>query len=104
MNKYIIAYHGGIQFATKEDGAKHMEKWKTWMMGLGKAIINPGTPVSKSKFVSANGVSDKGDSVPLSGYSSIEAESLDAAVEMTKNCPHLDMGTIEVAEMMDMKM
>ena len=104
MNKYIIAYHGGIKFETKEEGAKHMQLWQAWMMGLGKAIINPGTPCSKSKFVSSKGVSDKGDSVPLSGYTIIEAESIDAAVEMSKGCPHLSIGTIEVAELMDMKM
>ena len=29
---------------------------------------------------------------------------MDAACEMAKGCPHLDHGTIEVAEVMDMEM
>jgi hypothetical protein len=40
----------------------------------------------------------------LVGFSIVEADSIDAAVEMAKKCPHLAHGTIDVAEAMDMKM
>lgn len=38
------------------------------------------------------------------GFSIVEAESMEAAVVMAQGCPHLDIGTIEIAEAMDMDM
>ncbi|MEP0521423.1 MAG: hypothetical protein ABJO09_06000 [Hyphomicrobiales bacterium] len=104
MPKFIFAYHGGGKPETPEAGAEMMEKWNAWLESLGAAAINPGNPVGMSKTVSASGVADNGGSNPLSGFSVIEADTIDNATAMAKNCPHLEMsnGTIEVAEMMDM--
>jgi hypothetical protein len=102
MPKYIIAYHGGSQPESPEEGAKQMEKWKTWVGDLGDAVVNPGTPLGKSKTVTSDGVSDSSDADRLSGYSMVTAESLDAALEMAKTCPFLEMGSLEVAEVMSM--
>ncbi len=103
MSNYIFAYHGGKKPESPEEGAKHMAKWKAWIGGLGDAVVNPGTPLGKSKTVSSSGVSDDGGSNPLSGFSIVKADSMDAALEMAKGCPYLDIGTIEVAEAMEMK-
>ncbi len=103
MPDYIIAYHGGNKPETPEDGAKHMAKWKAWVGGLGDAVVNPGTPLGKSKTVSSGGVSDGGGSNALTGFSIVKANSMDAALEMAKACPFLDTGgTLEVAEVMKM--
>ena len=101
MPNYVIAYHGGTKFASPAEGAKHMTKWRAWMGGLGDAVVNPGAPFGKSKTVSSDGVSDGGGPNGLAGYSIMKADSMDAAVEMAKACPHLDIGTIEVAEAHD---
>ena len=102
MSNYIFAYHGGKKPESPEAGAELMAKWQAWIGGLGDAMVNPGTPLGMSKTVSSNGVSDDGGSNPLSGFSIVKADSMDAALEMAKGCPHLDHGTIEVAEMMEM--
>ena len=103
MSEYIIAYHGGKKPESPEEGAKHMAKWKAWVDGLGDAAVNPGTPLGKSRIVSADGVSDDGGPNPMSGYSIVKADSMDAALEMAKDCPFLDTGgTLEVAEVMEM--
>ena len=105
MSDYIFAYHGGDKPESPEAGAEMMAKWKAWLDGLGDAVVNPGTPLGMSKTVSASGVADDGGSNPLMGFSVIKAETMDAALEMAKSCPSVDMnGTIEVAEMMEMKM
>ena len=104
MSDYLFTYHGGKKPESPEEGAKFMAKWKAWVDGLGDASVNPGSPLGKSKTVSSGGVSDDVGSNPLSGFSIVEAESMDAALEMAKGCPHLEHGTIEVAEMMKMKM
>jgi hypothetical protein len=104
MPNYIIAYRGGRKPENPEEGAKHMAKWQAWIGDLGDAAVNPGTPLGKSKIVSADGVSDDGGSNAMSGYSVVKAGSMDAALEMAKACPFLETdGTLEVAEMMDMK-
>ena len=54
------------------------------------------------KVVSANGVTDGTRQDRLTGYSIVEADNLDSAVEMVKGNPHLEHGTIEVAEVMNM--
>ena len=99
MSDYFIAYRGGRKPESPEEGAKLMGGWKAWIGGLGDAVVNPGTPLGKSSFVSSDGVIDGGGAEPLSGYTIIRADSIDAAVEMIKDCPHLDIGgTLEVAE------
>jgi len=105
MSEYIIAYHGGKRPETPEAGAAFQAKWKAWIGGLGDAAVNPATPLGKSKLVSADGVSDDAGPSALSGFTIIEADSMDAALEIAKGCPHLDLeGTLEVAEVMKMKM
>lgn len=103
MPNYIFAYHGGKKPESPEEGAKHMAKWKAWMTGLGDAMVNPGTPLGKSKTVSADGVSNDGGPNPLAGYSIVQADDIDSAVKMAITCPFLEMGTIEVAQVMEMK-
>ncbi len=104
MSNYIFAYHGGKKPENPEEGAEHMAKWNAWVDGLGDAAVNPGTPLGMSRTVSSDGVSDDGGSNPLSGFSVVKADSMDAAIEMAKRCPFLDMdtATIEVAEMKEM--
>ncbi len=105
MPNYVFAYHGGKKPESPEQGAEHMAKWKAWVGGLGDVMVNPGTPLGMSKTVSSDGVSNDGGSNPLSGYSIVTADSMDAALEIAKGCPFLEMhGTIEVAEVMEMKM
>ena len=38
----------------------------------------------------------------MTGFSVVKADSMDAALEMAKGCPFLDIGTLEVAEMKEM--
>ena len=65
-------------------------------------MVNPGTPLGKSKTVSSTGVSDHSESDRLTGFSMVKANNMDGALEMAKECPFLEMGTIEVAEVMKM--
>ena len=75
MSKFILAYHnGGMKKPeSPEEGAKMMGKWKAWVSSLGDAMVNPGTPLGKSKTVSSTAITDGGGPNPLSGYSILEA-------------------------------
>jgi hypothetical protein len=59
--------------------------WKAWLGGLGDAVVNPGTPLGKSKMVSSGGVSDANGPEPLTGFSVVTAENIEAALESPKN-------------------
>jgi hypothetical protein len=102
MTQFIIAYHGGSKPETQEQGAEQMARWQTWLGELGDAVVNPGTPLGKSHTVTQEGVSDGSGPDVLTGFSIVEAETLEAALEMAKACPFLEMGTLEVAEVMKM--
>ena len=91
---FLFAYHGGKIPERPE------EKFEAWIGGLGDAVVNPGHPLGKSKTVSSSGVSDDDRSNPLVGFSIVKADSMDAALEMAKGYPHLEIGTVEVVEMM----
>jgi len=103
MPEYIIAYHHGDEPETPEEGAEGMAKWQAWIGGLGNAVVNPGTPLGMNKFVTQNGVLDEGGSSRLTGFTVVRADNIEVAVEMAKACPFLEVGTLQVAEMMEMQ-
>lgn len=104
MPKFMFAYHGGSMPETPEEGEKVMAAWMSWLQGLGPAIVDPGNPVGMSSTLTRSGLSEGGGSNPLSGYTIVQADSLEAAAGMGKNCPMLDDadGSIEIAEIVEM--
>jgi hypothetical protein len=104
MSNYVFIYYGEPKFKSQEEGVGYMKRWREWMGGLGKALVNPGVPLKRGKNVSSDGVSDDNSSNRVTGYSVVQAESIDAAIEMAKGCPHLEHGTVDVAEAMEMGM
>lgn len=103
MAKYLFVYHGGGAPAPA-DVKKVMDAWVSWFGSMGSAVIDGGNPVGKSSTVKSDGsLADGGGANPASGYSLIEASSLDDAYKKAKGCPILKAGgTIEIAQCMDM--
>lgn len=103
MPNYVLLYYAGEKIQmSPEEGAEHMKKFGAWVGSLGDAVVNPGTPFGPAKTVSSGGVTDVDPSRPLTGFTTIKAESLDAAIGMVKDCPFLVMGTVDVAEAKEM--
>ncbi|MBT2968435.1 MAG: hypothetical protein B6D72_00090 [gamma proteobacterium symbiont of Ctena orbiculata] len=103
MPEFIFTYHGGKMPETPEEGAEGMAKWQAWADSLGPTLTNPGTPVGITRILTPNGVSEEHASNPIMGFSIIEAENMEAALELLKSCPHLAYGgTLEVSEMLTM--
>ena len=94
MAKFVLLYSGGSMPETEAEQAAVLEAWGTWYAGLGSAVVdmgNPFTPLAKS--ISGDGtVSDGPIGTPASGYTIIEADSLDEAVGMAQDCPVLQSG------------
>jgi hypothetical protein len=105
MAKYLFVYHGGGKGPTDPAEVKKvMDAWGAWFGSMGSAVIDGGNPVGKSSTVKSDGsLADGGGPNPASGYSLIEASSLEDAHKKAKGCPLLKAGgTIEIAQAMDM--
>ena len=89
---------------TEEEQARVMAAWGSWMAELGTALTDPGNAIAHAKTVNADGtISDGGGPNPVTGYSLVEAESLDGAVALAKGCPIFESGgSVEVAQTIDM--
>lgn len=104
MVNFMIAYYGGNQPSSQEEGMAQMNKWKAWVEGLGDTIVNPGTPLPVSKIVTSSSVEDDKDPNSMKGFAVVKAESIEAAIEISKSDPFLENGgTIRVSQMMEMK-
>ncbi|HEV3231625.1 MAG TPA: YciI family protein [Candidatus Dormibacteraeota bacterium] len=92
--KYVLAYYGGGMGATEAEQAATMQKWGAWFGGLGGALADGGLPFSGAvKTVGPSGsVSDGPIGERATGYSILEADSVDAAAELAKGCPVLASG------------
>ncbi len=103
MAQYVIVYLGGDQPASPEEGKKHMAKYMDWLKSLGDCAVSPANPLKDTHTVYSDGSVSKGGKVGMSGYTIVEADSMDAALAMANACPFLEVGgTLEVSELMKM--
>ena len=104
MANYMFAYSGGSGLAADEaERAAQMAKWGQWFGQLGSVVVDGGGPTPIAKTVGAGGSVSDGGSRGLTGYSIVAADNLDAAVELAKGCPVLEVGgAVDVYEAMAM--
>lgn len=95
MTDYLLLFSGGKMPETEAELADVMKAWGAWMENLGPALKDGGNPFTpQAKTIDPSGkVSDGPVGSPANGYSIIQADSLDAAVKMAKDCPALLFGT-----------
>ena len=104
MPHFLFAYHGGKQPETPAETELEIERCQSWFDRISPAIVDPGNPVGTAKTVSAEGVTDSGGDNPRSGYTIIQTESIDQAIELAKACLIIGDGSIEVAEIYEVSM
>jgi hypothetical protein len=100
--KFVLAYQGGGMPETEAEQQAVMEAWMGWFGELGASVVDGGNPFAASKAIAPNGSVRDGGSAKLTGYSIVDAASLDDAVTKAKGCPVLASGgSIDVYETMD---
>ena len=105
MPQYTIVYLGGKQPSSPEEGQQHFTKYMEWLSSLGSAAVSPANPFRTTSTVNPDGSVTAGSSTSMSGYSIIQADSMEAALEIAKACPFLDIGgSLEVSELGEMPM
>ena len=102
MAKYVYLYSGGSMPETEAEQAQVMQAWSDWLGAAGDKLVDGGAPLGQKKSIAPDGaVSDGGGAI--TGYSIVEAETIDDAITFAKGCPHLAAGgTVEVSEAVEM--
>lgn len=109
MEKYMFLFRGGdISQLSPDEQQAEMQKWFAWIDKLtkqgrylgGEPLLPGGKTVSGSKRTVTDGPFTESKEV-VGGFFTVLANSLDEAVEMSKECPDFDLGgSVEVREIM----
>jgi hypothetical protein len=93
MANYVFVYSGGKGVSVDEaERTAQYAQWGRWFEALDSAVVDGGVATGTAKTVGPGGsISDCG-SRGITGYSIVSADSLDAAVELAKGCPVLEIG------------
>ena len=105
MSEFLYIYRGGERATTPEGAQQQMQKWMTWLKGLGAQghIKDQGQPLEREGKV----VKGRGKAITdgpyaetkdiVAGYTLVEARDLAQATELAKGCPIFDTdGAVEV--------
>lgn len=116
MKEYLLLFRGGdgrMAISSPEEQQAHMQKWMVWMGNLaqeGKLVSaqplnGTGKQVTGPKKVVSDGPFMEGKEM-VGGYLICKANSYDAALEISKDCPILEFedGKVEVREIQELKM
>jgi hypothetical protein len=87
---------------TPEQAEAGMALWNEWAEKNGESIIDLGAPLGSGKHVEPDAVLP--GTTQATGFSILEADSLDDAVRIVENHPHFHTpnGTIDVLEFLQM--
>jgi len=103
MPQYFITYLGGDKPSSPEEGEQHMSKYRAWLSSLGDSAVSPANPLKDTSTVNSDGTVTNGSTTSMSGFTIIEAASMEAALLIAKGCPFLDIGgSLEVSELIEM--
>jgi hypothetical protein len=96
MKKFVI-FHYGYEMPTYEI----MDAWSKWFESIGEKMVDPGSPLGPGKEISRSGTKDLPlGAESLTGYTIINAKSLDEAEAIAKSCPMIT--SVRVYEAMSM--
>ena len=103
MPQYVIVYLGGNPPSSPEEAKQQFASYMEWLASLGDAAISPANPLKNTSTLSSDGAVSTGSSIGMSGYTIIEAASMEAALAIAKACPFLEIGgSLEVSELAEM--
>lgn len=103
MKKFLMVYYGGKMETDPKKMAAANDAWVKWFKDMGKAVVDMGNPTMPGKTISSKGAKKGAIGDPITGYSIIQANDLDAATDMAKRSPQIIAeGTIAVYEIMPM--
>ncbi len=84
MKKFLILYYG-----YEIPSSDSLKAWGTWFESLGAGLVDGGNPLGAGREVLRSGEVNSIGNTPHdpTGYSIVNAESLDAAQKLLEKCP-----------------
>jgi hypothetical protein len=104
MTKFLVLYNSPVPAAemmanaTPEELKAGMDAWMSWSQKNGDFLVDFGLPLGSSMRVETGSASP--GSAQATGFSIVQADSLDSAAKLLEDHPHLQTpgGTIDVLE------
>lgn len=82
MKKFIFLY------GDKSGGAGVREDWQQWFASIGASLVDNGNPFGAGREITKTGGRDlAGDETPITGYTIVNAESMEAAEKLLDGVP-----------------
>jgi hypothetical protein len=96
MKKFVFLMYG-YETPTQEI----MEAWNKWFVSIGDKVVDSGSPFGPGREISHSGTKElPHDLGAITGYTIINADSMDEAEEIAKGCPIIT--SVRVYEAMSM--
>ena len=76
--------------------------WQSWIADNATALTEPNNPFGRAMTITADGAAEGGIATNLMGYSVLSADSLEQAAEIAGSCPFLQIGRLELRQIMEM--
>ena len=96
MKKFLFIYHG-----LKEFTPEIMEAWGSWFESVADSMVDSGSPLGPGTEVTRTGTREVSpDLSPATGYSIVNANSLDEALGLLEDCPIVDSVRVYEAKSM----
>ena len=95
MSKFMVLYRSPlaamemVQSVSPEEMREGMKLFEDWMRKLGEGLVEMGTPLGAGVTSLRSGNAPTPTRGGITGYSIIEAESMDEALAMLDGHPHL---------------
>jgi hypothetical protein len=87
MSKYLLIYQGKVDPSTQSAPTEEsMQRWMSWGNKVGSQLADFGAPTGATR----TRVGGSGDALPITGYTVVEANSLDEARVLCDGHPFLD--------------
>ena len=109
MARFMLVYKGeatDMADMTEEEAGAVMAKWGVWMQKVGSALSDIGAPFGPGSSLVDDG--SAGTAASLTGYSILEADSMDGARALADGHPFLSDGqgnyAIDIYELMPLPM
>jgi len=109
MKKFLAIYTGTPNSMPRWDALTEPEKkirlaegiaaWHAWVEQHKASIVDTGTPLGKTKNVSASGIDDIRNN--MTAYTIVQAESHEAAAKFFENHPHFTIFPGDSVEIME---
>ena len=102
MANFLFTYKGASKPDSPEEGQRLMARWQAWVESVSDRIVIPSTPLGPAKTVRQDSVEDLVEAVQTNGFTALRADNLEEALALAKECPHTEIGQIDVREMFEM--